>query len=123
MHLKNLGKVMEYLIPLTIGHPNHSPLSTNVSKVHGGIKLGYYLFVPILSEPHKHFDPLPLTVAYDFIKDGVILPSHMLPIHILCLTSDFGLFDDYRSIVVLLKLSPKPQIRRGSGLLIRVLIP
>jgi hypothetical protein len=65
---------------------------------------------------------LPLTVVYDFIKYRVILPSHVLPIHILCLMSDFGLFDDYRSIIVLLKLSPKPRIRCGPSLLIRVLI-
>jgi hypothetical protein len=34
---------------------------------------------------------------------------------------DFGLFDDHCSIVILLKLSPKPRTRRGPGLLIRVL--
>jgi hypothetical protein len=47
----------------------------------------------------------------------------VLPIHILCFMSDSGLFDDHCGIVILLKLSPKPRIRRGLSLLIRVLIP
>jgi hypothetical protein len=34
----------------------------------------------------------------------------VLPIHILCLMSDFGLLNDYHSIIFLLKLSPKPRI-------------
>jgi hypothetical protein len=46
----------------------------------------------------------------------------MPPIHILCLMSDFGLFNDHRSIVILLKLSPKPQIGCGPCLLIGVLV-
>jgi hypothetical protein len=107
---------------LAISHPSHSPIGLNVSKVHCGIELGYDLLVPILSEPHKCFDPLPLTVANDFIKYRVTFYSQVLPIHILCLVSDFGLLNDYRSIVVLLKLSPKPRIRRGLTLLIWVLI-
>jgi hypothetical protein len=46
----------------------------------------------------------------------------VLPIHILCLVSDFGLLYDHCSIVILLKLSSKPWIRRGLTLLIWVLI-
>jgi hypothetical protein len=107
---------------LTICHPGHSPRGINISKVHCGIKLGYNLLVPILSEPHKHLDPLPLTVAYDFIENWVIFPSQVLPIHILCLMSDFVLFDIHCGIVIMLKVSPKPRIRRGPSLLIRVLI-
>jgi hypothetical protein len=46
----------------------------------------------------------------------------VLPIHILCFMGDFGILNDHRSIIVLLKLSLKPRIRRGPSLLVRVLI-
>jgi hypothetical protein len=65
---------------LAIGHPSHSPIGLNVTKVHRGKELGYDLLVPILSEPHKCLDPLPLTVANDFIKYRVAFSSHVLPI-------------------------------------------
>jgi hypothetical protein len=63
-----------------------------VPKGHCGIELGNDLPVPAMPESHEMPDPLLISSSYDFIKYGIVLPSHIIPIHILSLMSDLGLF-------------------------------
>ena len=106
------------LISLFLSHPEHSSLTLVVPKEYCGIEPGNDLPVPAMFESHEMSNPLFLTRTHDFIKYCIVLPNHVVPIHILCLMSDFGLFQNDCGVEVLLKWSSKPLISSSPRLYI-----
>ena len=68
-------------------HPEHGSLTIMLSKVYCSVELGNDLPIPTVHEAH---DPLLCTNSYHFIEYGIVLPNHVVSIHILSLMCDFG---------------------------------
>ena len=86
-------------------------------------ELGNDLPVPTVLETHEILDPPMCTSNYDFTKYNIVLPSHVVPLHILCLMRDHGLLQNDSVVEVLLKHSPKPSVSGTPRLCIWVLSP
>ena len=107
-HMNELSKSNSIVVSLS--HPEHGSVIFQISKMHGGIKLGNKLLVPILLKSHEIIDMFALTCIYNLLEQMIIGLFHTPTVNTLCLYGNLPIPQYHRLIKVLLVQSVKSGI-------------